>query len=183
MSRETLYPEDKYLLIGKVVKPQGLRGELKILCYSGQPENVQNYSELVLMNRQGQLSTPLKIAKSRVQGKSVIVAFEGISNRHQAEEAIEAEVLLAKDALPPATDDEYYWHQYLGKQLISEDGAEIGTVSQLFNNGAQDILVVSTGSEEVLVPVTKNIVVEERGNILVIAPPPGLLEINSEPKG
>lgn len=180
MSQDFIYPEDSHLLIGRVGKPHGLRGELKITCFSGQPENFLDYRELILVDTNGRLSIPLTVMNCRVQGKHAVIGFGGITSREQAEEAVGAGVLVAKEHLPEIAEDEYYWHQYRGKRLIDKEGKQLGTVTELFNNGAQDVLVVTAGDEEFLIPVTKEIVVGEISGDLVINPPPGLLEINRD---
>jgi len=175
---EEMYPKDKYLLVGKTTKPHGLRGEVKIYCFSGQPENLLEYKELTLCDLKGKLSDSIPVTKSRVQGKTAVVKFANIADRSAAESIEGYEVLLLKEHLPQAKPGEYYWHQYEGKQLIDKDGSLIGTVKELFSSGAQDIFVVSTATDEVLVPVIDDFIISETGDTLVVELPPGLLEIN-----
>lgn len=173
-----MYPEDKYLLVGKTTKPHGLQGEIKIYCFSGQPENFLEYKELTLCDLEGNLSGPVAVTKSRVQGKAAVVKFASIADRTAAESIEGYEVLLLKEHLPQTKAGEYYWHQYQGKELVDKEGSSIGIVKELFSSGAQDILVVSTENDEVLVPVIDNFIVEETDHTLVVELPPGLLEIN-----
>lgn len=175
---EDTYPKDKYLLVGKITKPHGLRGEVKIYCFSGQPENFLEYKELTLCDLKGKLSGPIVVTKSRVQGKAAVVKFATIADRTAAESIEGYEVLLLKEHLPQAKPGEYYWHQYQGKELIDKDGSPIGTVKELFSSGAQDILVVTTESGEVLVPIIDEFIIDETDDRLVVELPPGLLEIN-----
>ena len=175
-----MYPKDKYLLVGKTTKPHGLRGEIKIYCFSGQPENFLEYKELTLCDLKGNLSSPIVVTKSRVQGKAAVVKFASIADRTAAESIEGYEVLLLKEHLPQAKPGEYYWHQYQGKELIDKDGSSIGIVKELFSSGAQDILVVATETDEVLVPVIDDFIIEETDDTLVVELPPGLLEINAD---
>jgi 16S rRNA processing protein RimM len=181
MSEDYHYPEDEYLLIGKVGKPHGLRGDVKIICYSGQPDNILDYKELVLVKNDGALSSPLDITKARVQGKGAVVSLNGVESREQAEEIQGSGVLIAIDDLPAVEGDEFYWHQFIGKKLVDMAGNRIGSVSSLFSNGAQDILVVTADNGEILIPMTKEIIVEESEDSLTIDAPPGLLEVNIDP--
>ena len=178
MTPDYVFPADKYLLIGKVAKAQGLHGELKLYLHSGQPENVAGYSELVLINRAGVISSPLAILKSRVQGKAAIVRLASITNRTEAELLQDHGVLLARKHLPAIGENEYYWHQYQDKLVVDLEGKIIGRVDRLFTTGAQDVLVVKAGKEEILIPVTKSILVDETAEKLVVNPPPGLIELN-----
>ncbi len=174
------YPADKYVLLGKVTKVHGLRGEVKIFSFSGQPENFSGYKEIILADNSGNLSAALAVERFRIQGKTVIVQLASIKNREPAEAIVGKNVLLAKDLLPETDEDEYYWYQYEGKLVVDQSGQTIGRVASLFNNGAQDIMVVESGEKEILIPVTKNIIVDENDEQLIIDPPSGLLDLTDE---
>lgn len=180
MAEDYGYPADRYLLLGSITKAQGLRGEVKIFLHSGQPENLADYPELVLVDTSGKLSQPLAVLKSRAQGKAAIVQLATISTRTAAEGIDGMGVLLDKKHLPAIADHEFYWHQYQGRQVVDVNGRLIGRVAHLFTNGAQDVLVIKAGKEEILVPVTKSFVVGETAGKLIIKPPPGLVEINAD---
>jgi len=180
MTEEYSYPTDKYVLLGKITKAQGLGGEVKIFSFSGQPENFQGYQELVLVSKTGTISLPLAVENLRIQGKTVVVKLVSITNRNQAEEIEGRGVLLAKDLLPEPAVDEYYWYRYEGKLVRDLNGRNIGRVESIFNNGAQDILVVKSGKEEILIPITKSIVVRETTEELIVDPPLGLLDLYNE---
>ena len=181
MSEDFHYPADEYLLLGKITKAHGLRGEVKIFLHSGQPENIRSYKELFLIDRQGELFGPLSVLRSRDQGKFAIVQFTSVNDRNQAEEIEGRGVLLAKTDLPEVSEDEYYWHQYLGKTVVDVTGKTLGKVEHIFQTGFQDVLVIKgfDADGEILVPVTREIIVGETAGELTIDPPPGLLELNS----
>ena len=179
MNPDYVFPADKYLLLGRVTKAHGLHGELKIFLYSGQPENIAEYDELRLINETNVISSPLAILKSRAQGKAAIVKLATIANRTEAEMAEDYGVLLERKNLAAIGEDEYYWHQYQEKLVVDLDGNTIGRVDHLFTNGAQDILVIKAGKGEILIPITKDILVSETAGTLIVNPPPGLIEINT----
>lgn len=181
MVEDFSYPAEEYLLLGKVSKAHGMRGEVKIFLYSGQPENIRSYKELFLIDRQGKLFGPLSVLRSRDQGKLAIVQFASVTDRNQAEEIEGRGVLLAKTDLPEIADDEYYWHQYLGKAVVDVTGKILGRVEHIFRTGLQDVLVIKSvdADEEILIPVTREIIVGETAEELTVDPPPGLLELNS----
>lgn len=180
MTEDYSYPTDKYVLLGKVAKAHGLRGEVKIFSFSGQPENFCGYKEVILVNSSGNLSPAFTVEKFRVQGKTVIVRLASVNSRDKAEEIEGMGVLLAKNLLPDTTEDEFYWYEYEGKLVSDQNGRTIGRVQSLFNNGAQDIMVVKSAKGEFLIPVTKSIIVRETTEELIVNPPPGLLDLNNE---
>ncbi len=174
------YPSDKYVLLGKVTRAHGLGGDVKIFSFSGQPENFSGYKKVVLVDTAGNLSRPLVVEKFRTQGKTVVVRLASINNRELAEKIEGQGVLLAKSLLPETGEGEYYWYQYEGKLVVDQSGLTIGRITSLFNNGAQDILVVQSGNREILIPVTKSIIVKETNEQLIVNPPPGLLDLGDE---
>lgn len=179
MSGFVNHSSDDYLILGKVGKPHGLRGDVKIVCFSEQPENFSHYRELFLLNSSGGISGTLTIVNYRIQGSSAIVKFAELASRTDAEKLTGQKVVIAKSELPTIAGDEFYWHQYIGKEVLQSNGVLLGKIKELFNNGAQDILVVVRNNEEILIPVTKETVVEEERDKLIVELPPGLVELNN----
>jgi 16S rRNA processing protein RimM len=180
MTKDYSYPADEYVLLGKITKAHGLRGEVKIFSFSGQPENFSEYKEIVLVNTSGKLSLPLAIEALRIHGKTAIVKLTSVNSRELAEKIEGRGVLLSKNLLPETAEDEYYWYRYEGKLVVDLSGLTIGRVESLFSNGAQDVLVVKSGNEEILIPVTKSIIVSETAEEIIVDPPPGLLDLTNE---
>lgn len=180
MAEDFDYPTDQYVLLGKIAKVHGLKGEVKIYSYSGQAKNFCGYKELVLVDSAGCLTLPFEVLKVRVQGKMAITQLSSITHRNRAAEIVGHGVLVKKNRLPDTAEDEYYWYQYEGKLIQDLAGQTIGRVESLFNNGAQDILVVKSGAGEILIPVTKSIIVQETADALIVDPPAGLLDLVHE---
>ncbi|MDR3628774.1 MAG: ribosome maturation factor RimM [Desulfocapsaceae bacterium] len=173
------FPADRYILIGKIGKPHGLRGEVRMSLYSGQPENLQSYSHLVLVATDGSVTAPLRIVSSRAQGKGAVVGFESILDRDGAEKLAGMGVILDRAEIAGADKGDSFWFQFIGLAVKTEDGRYLGRVEHIFSNGAQDILVIRDGSAEYLVPILDSIITCRTDEEIVVAPPPGLLELNS----
>ncbi len=180
MLNDYVFPTDTFLLIGKVTKAHGMKGEVKIIFFSGQPENMSQYQEVVLVDSRGNLTSALAVDRSRKQGKIGIVQLATITDRNKAEAVEGMGVLLERKFLPPLADNEFYWHQYISKIVLDLEGRVIGTVDNIFSNGAQDIMAIKSGKDEILVPISRSIIVNDSGDKIIIDPPPGLLELNSK---
>jgi len=183
MIKDFSFPTENFLLLGKVAKAHSMQGEVKIFPYSGQPENISLYSELVLVDSKGKLSPPLTVLSSRPQGKVAITRLHSISDRDKAESIEGMGVLLARKYLPKLDDNEFYWHQYIGKNVKIVSGEMIGKIETVFPGGAQDIMVVKNGSREILIPILASIVIKESSSEIVIDPPPGLVELYTDSYG
>jgi 16S rRNA processing protein RimM len=181
MTSTSSFSPETHVLIGEVIKAQGLRGELKIRCYSGQPENLREYNRLLLADKAGIHTPELALLRSRPQGACAVVQLETIIDRNSAERFVGCSVFVAKSELPPPRDDEFYWLDFQGKKAATTDGRELGVITQLFSNGAQDIMVIVDGRNEYLVPVVGGIVKSITRETVVLEPPPGLLEMNISP--
>lgn len=173
------FPADIFILIGKVAKAHGLKGEIKIHPFSGQPGNIGDYQKVVLVDKAGRLSSPLAVKKSRAAGKIAIVQLDGIDDRNQAEHVCSMGVLIYKTDLPQLESNEFYYHELIGLSVQTEDGKLLGKVDNIFSNGAQEIMEIKGKGQHYLVPVIQGVILNHDKNKIIIAPPPGLLDINA----
>jgi len=167
-------------MIGEVVKPHGIRGEVKVYLYSEQPENFKHYTKIVLQEPAGSGTETYNVVQSREQGKLAILRLEGIGTREAAEALQGSKIWLNKADFPALDSDEYYWHQLKGLLVMTETGQELGRVTNLFSTASHDIMVVTGAGHEFMIPVNGDIIrdIDEQGELIIISPPPGLLEIN-----
>ena len=179
MVKSFSFPADRFILIGKIGKPHGLRGEFRLHLYSEQPENLADYDRLVLVSDGGQLLPPLRIISRRVQGKTAIVGLESVDERNGADHLKGMGVLVERTEMPTPNEDEYYYYQFVGLAVKTQEGLLLGRVDNIFSNGAQDILVIRGKTQEYLIPILRSLIVQQTEEELIIAPPPGLLEINA----
>jgi 16S rRNA processing protein RimM len=168
--------EETLLHIGKVIKVHGIRGELKVFPYSGQPESWLKYQRLVI-EQQGRRQEH-RISKVRLQNRLVLVQLEDIHDRSQAEQLIQSEVLLVQRDLPTIEAEGYYLHQLDGKRAVDEGGLVLGRINGFLLDKGQDLMRLERVGGEALIPVVKDFIVEIGGEQVVLRLPPGLLDIN-----
>jgi 16S rRNA processing protein RimM len=181
MSEQYSFPAEKYILIGKVIRAHGLKGDLKIIPFSYLPEKF-NDSRFALIADDGRMTALLRSEKIRVQGKQIILKLETIDTRDEAEFTIGMGVLLCREDLSYLDAERTYPQQLKGLNVRVQSSADIiGVVESSFSNGAHEILVVRKGRDEFLIPLVDDIVVSYDDREIIINPPPGLLEINAVP--
>lgn len=144
---------EDYVVLGKLTSPYGVKGWLKVYSYTGPMEGILEYASWMLRH-EGKL-LGYRLAQGRVQGKGLVARLEGVEGREQADALAGAEILLPKSELPELDDDDYYWHQLEGLRVVTLDGVLLGRIAQLFETGANDVLVVkgaegSDGRERLL---------------------------------
>lgn len=168
----------EFILLGKVAKPHGIRGEIKVYPYSGQPENFNAYRKVFMASDSGRELLPYAVEQSRVQGKLAVLKLTGCSTREDAQNLVGREIWLLRRDLPPPDDSEYYWLDLENKQVVTEDGQELGKVAAIFATGAHDIISVTGSGREYLIPVHEEFIVRIDDVKVVLRLPPGLLDIN-----
>jgi 16S rRNA processing protein RimM len=172
------------LTVGRIGKPQGLRGEVTVEVRTDAPELRFAVGSVLLTDPAER--GPLTVESTRDQNGRLVVAFAGVPDRTQAE--LLRNTLLQVDAtdLPPTDDpDEFHDTQLVGLVADLLDGGRLGEVIDVLHLPHGDVLVVrresaeQDGAGEVLVPFVKAIVpdVDIAAGRVVIDPPEGLLDL------
>jgi 16S rRNA processing protein RimM len=164
--------------LGKVVGAHGVRGDLLVVAYSGSLEALEGKEEVFLRGARGALSR-YRLRWIRPHKAAFIVGLEGVAGRQEALGLAGEELALPEAELPPLEDDEYYWFQLVGLEVVTTSGQRLGRVAQIMATGAADVLVVRRGrGGELLLPaipeVVKRVALAE--GRMVIEPPEGLIE-------
>ena len=164
------------LLIGKVVKSHGVKGEVAVEVLTDEPEIRYAVGE-VLHGKQAGKEQDLTIASVRPHQKRLLVTFEEIPDRTAAD-SLRGMQFFAEPLERGEDSDEFYDHELIGLKVV-QDGEEIGEVTGVMNAPNRKILEVAYQGREVLVPFVMDIVPEvdlEEG-FLEITPPEGLLDL------
>ncbi len=170
---------DDFIPLGKISKPHGIRGEVKIYPYSGSPEQfVSAYNHVYMAGPGPARLIEQRIERARVQGKQVLVKFVDCGDRTTAEQMAGKEVFVHKDDLPEPGRDEFYLHQLVGKDLVDPAGSFLGVANRVMTSGGQDLLIVNSHGREFMVPVVGAFIQSIDEDRVVLDLPPGLLEIN-----
>lgn len=170
------------VLVGRIGKPHGIRGDVTVDVRTDEPERRFAAGAVLRVEPPRGSHSPLRtltVAAARWHQSVLLVRFEEIPDRSAAEAA--RGILLHADIPADATPDdpdEYYDHQLVGLAAYDVDGTALGEVSALVHGGAQDLLTIRTpGGREALVPFVKALVpeVDVPGGRVVIADRPGLV--------
>ncbi len=119
----------------------------------------------------------LTVRAVRRRGDRTVVAFAEVADRTGAEALRGIELVVPIDEARALEQDEYWDHDLVGCAVFTADGAEIGVVTDVLHQPANEVLVVATESREVLVPLVASIIRRvELGERITIDAPPGLLD-------
>jgi len=149
--------KDDFVILGRVSGLHGVRGWIKVFAETRERDAILKFDPWYLRiagNWQAH-----RLLEGRVQGKGVVVArLEGVEDRDQARSLIGTDIAVRREQLPKPGRGEYYWIDLEGLKVTNLEGVELGTVSHLFETGANDVLVVTDGERERLIPFTKDAV-------------------------
>ena len=173
--------KDKWISIGKIVAPQGLRGDIRVKPSSDFSERFTKPGKRWIQ-KTNELPTEIKLKKGTlIPGKSIyVLSIEGISNRKSVEGIIGWKLVIPINSRPRMSKDEYHYFDLIG--LEARKGPKkvlIGYVTDLINGGNDLLEIELIEGKKVLVPFVKEIVpeIELKKKWLLINPPPGLLEL------
>jgi 16S rRNA processing protein RimM len=173
---------DPFLLVGRVRKPHGVRGELFVWVETDRPETVfQPGRKLWLGDDQApDGETVLTVERSRAFKGGVLLKPAEFASRTEALDEMRGRSLyIPRSEAAPLGQDEVYYHELIGVRVFANRQL-IGTVREVYETGGADLLAVERESgDELLIPFVRQIVHRvdvERGE-LEIDPPAGLLEL------
>ena len=164
------------LLIGRVVKSHGIKGEVAVEVTTDDPDVHFAVGES-LTGKQAGKEQQLTVKTMRPHQKRLLVSFEEIPDRTAAD-SLRGMKFYAEPLEHDADEDGYYDHELTGLQ-VRMDGARIGEVTGIMDTPNRKILEVDYQGREVLIPFVMDIVPEvdlEQG-YLTITPPEGLLDV------
>ena len=180
-------PAETRLLVARIGKPHGLRGEVTVQTHTDDPEArfAPGVSYATEAAPGSGVPRALTLRTARLHQKTWLLGFEEIPDRTGAESLrgtrlfIDAEAVAASAA--DEEDDAWYDDELVGLVAVDPSGSTLGEVTGLRTGAAQDQLVLRlTGGAEALVPFVEAIVpeVDVEGGRVVVDAPPGLLELN-----
>lgn len=163
-------------VIGIVLKPQGLKGEIKVKSISPYPERFKLLNKIFVKKEKIQAYS---IQSVRVSDKFVFLKFNEINNREQAEDLRDCEILIEKSDLLELKDQEYYIHDLIGCQVCTNDGQDIGELVQVSQFSSNDVYVVKNNQgKEILIPAISEVIrqIDLEKKIITIQLLEGLLD-------
>lgn len=159
----------EYLVIGRVVAPHGVRGELKVRVESSDPDRWESLERIYL----GEERTPFDVLGVRWQVRQALVKLQGVADRNAAEALRGAYVAVRAEDGQPLAENEFYYHQLEGLRVIADSGETLGRLTQVRATGANDVYVVVGASGELLLPAIRQVVLKvdlQAGTMLVHVP-------------
>jgi len=162
--------------IGKIGRPHGIRGEVKVIPLTDWPERFQQVQS-VYLEPEGEAGVWVEIERAQVRGDRIILKFAGIEERDQAERIRGRIIQVCEESLPLP---EGYFHVFrlIGMDVKSSAGEKIGPIVDVLRMPSHDIYVVDSNGREIMIPAVKKYVkrVDIENNVMIVEAIEGILE-------
>ena len=161
---------DDAIEVGRVLDAWGVKGWLKILPHSSDPEALFSAKSWFLQAPDAKFrpgfsaftgTVILTVNEAKTHSDSVVTKVEGLDDRNDAESLRGCRIFLPRSAFPKASKDEYYWVDLIGLNVVNREGATLGCVRDLMATGPNSVLCVeyqlahddgSSSTEERMIP-------------------------------
>ena len=148
--------EPEFLVVGQIIRPHGVRGEVGMKIITAYPERLPQFETLYI----GPEYRPYAFRRMRRHGDGMIVRLEGVPDRNTAETLRGMFVYIPIGDAVPLEEGEYYLFQIEGIRVIIEDTQqELGRLTDVIETGANDVYVITTPDDrEILLPAIPEVI-------------------------
>ena len=167
------------VIVGKVVSPHGIKGQIRIETDSDNPNRFQINASISIADQAFTVTNSQEISP-----KYLLLSLEGVTTRQKASELQGSAISVETAAIPKLPIDTYYHYQLIGMNVLDENSVLLGNISEILNTGANDVYVVTDDKNELLIPAVANVIlmVDVNTHMMKISLPEGLEWRSNVPK-
>ena len=144
---------NEYLMIGEVLKPQGIRGEAKIKPYAADPEDFRRWKTLYI--KAGEAYTPVAARCSRVHDGFAYITLDNCTNPNDVERLRGVQLYIRREQAVQPEGDEVFICDLVGCEAVDETGRVLGTLTEVLQHGPVDVYVFKTPKGSMMAPALK----------------------------
>jgi 16S rRNA processing protein RimM len=169
-----------YLVIGKIGGAHGVRGEVKIIPLTDDVRRFSSLKECMILDEKERVKETKEVEKARVDDTRTLVKFKGIDDRDEVGKLTGFYIAVSREDAVKLPEGRYFIADLIGLKVVDDERGELGTIKDIINSGASDIIIVKRkGKNELLIPYLNAIVyeVDITGGTMKVKLPEGLYEI------
>jgi len=145
--------------IGIITKPQGIRGELRVLPTTDDSSRFELLINEEIIVRLGNTESSYKLLQARQHKNMVLIKLEGINDRNIAETLMQGTIIIPDEKALPLGEGEYFIRDLIGLTVETETGEHLGTIGKVIQTNANDVYVIDTvDGDSFMIPAIKNVV-------------------------
>ncbi len=173
----------KHLILGEILRPHGIRGELRMRILTDYPERIGKMESVYLGTDPDGKVTTYTVESMRMNAPYALLKLKGIDDRNTADRLRQLMVMIDLEHAVPLEAGEFYLYELIGVEVFTESGELLGNLTEVLETGANDVYVVK-GSRygEVLIPVSGETIIKTdiAAKQVIVRLPEGLLPGQSE---
>jgi 16S rRNA processing protein RimM len=147
--------ENKFIVIGQITKPHGIRGELRVKPHTDEPQRFTWLEQVYVGKTNPQ---PMAVEKARVHQRMVLLKLTAVTDRTQADALRGAWLQVPVEEAIPLAEGEYYLFQLEGLTVVTVDGESLGRLTSVIETGANHVFVVQGDKGDLLLPDIADVV-------------------------
>ncbi len=151
--------QEELIVIGKITKPHGVKGELRVLPSSNNPHRFAQLNDIWLIGEDRQ-PVLQHIKGVRYHRNFVLLKLTGYDTLSQAEQLAGAELGIPKSRLRQLPDNTFYQFDIIGLKVYTADRRYLGKIKSILSTGSNDVYVVKGEAAEYLIPAIKQAIKE-----------------------
>ena len=145
------------LEIGRIVRSHGLTGRMKVLSYL-ESQDVLDHLEVVSVGRRVQDAVTFSLDSLQTGRKWFIMKLAGVEDKDAASKLVGSSLWMPLEKIKKLPDGEYYWHDIIGLEVVTEEGRILGRIKSVFPTGSNDVYVCRGNGKEILLPAIDDVV-------------------------
>lgn len=142
---------EKQLTVGQIVKPQGIRGEVKAVPFTDGAEDFRAFKRVFLDGEE------YKVLSVRVGDGAVYLGFRGVSDRNEAELLRGKKITILREDAPEPEEGRFYIADLLESEIVTEEGETLGVLKDV-RQAATDIYTMDANGKEILFPAADGVI-------------------------
>ncbi len=149
--------EGEICILGRIGAAHGVKGWSHVQSFTDDPADILGYKTWLIQHNDNWVE--YKIESKRSDGNKIAVKLAGINDRATAHTLRGSEIGIPEAQLPKLAQNEFYWRDLIGMNVVTVEGEALGTITSFFATGANDVMVVSGANEpEQLIPYAASVV-------------------------
>lgn len=170
--------KEECFYLGKIVAKFSFKGEVLIKLDTDEPESYTEMESVLIEYNENLV--PFFIQKSSLQKSTLLrVKFEDIETEEDAEDLIGAHAYLPLSMLPELEEDQFYFHEIIGFEVIDATHGNIGKIVSVNDSTAQALFEIKKGEKDILIPMNDEFIekIDKENKTIYLNTPEGLVDL------
>lgn len=151
--------KDEMLQVGVITDTHGIKGEVKVFPTTDDVNRFDYLKKAYIDSKEGLI--PVKVNSVKYFKQYVIIKFKGINDINDIEKYKKSPLLVTREDAVPLEEGQYYITDIIGINVYTDDGVNIGTLTEVLQTGANDVYIVrNSENKEILIPAIKQCILD-----------------------